>query len=105
MKSNAQLYDTWRKQLYQLTPDTCESRLQNMLWLIVGMFLAESVHLTKIARKLPWHVQKLSLDKRLRRFLNNHGVRPHEWYHPVATLLIQRLFEKVKMQGFRNSEK
>lgn len=53
MMSNPQLYNTWRKQLHQLTPDRCESRLQNMLWLIVGMFLAESVHLTKIARKLP----------------------------------------------------
>lgn len=40
MMSNPQLYNTWRKQLHQLTPDRCESRLQNMLWLIVGMFLA-----------------------------------------------------------------
>jgi hypothetical protein len=60
-----------------------------MLWLIVGMFLAESVHLTKIARKLPLRVHKLSLDKRLRRFLSNHAVRPREGYLPVATLLIE----------------
>ena len=89
MMSNPQLYDTWRKQLHQLTPDHCESRLQNMLWLIIGMFLAKSVHLTKVAGKLPLRVQKLSLDKRLRRFLGNHAIRPREWYHPVATMLIQ----------------
>jgi len=89
MLSNPQLYDTWRKQLHQLTPDTCESRLQNMLLLIVGIFLAESVHLTKVARKLPIRAQKLSLDKRLRRFLSNHAIRPREWYHPVANMLIQ----------------
>ncbi len=85
MMTNPQLYDTWRTQLHQLTPDTCESRLQNMLWLIVGMFLAESVHVTKIARKLPLRVQKLSLDKRLRRFLSNHAVR----YSPAKLLTIQ----------------
>jgi hypothetical protein len=89
MLSNSQLYDTWRKQLHQLTPDRCESRLQNMLWLIVGIFLCKSVHLTKVASKLPLRAQKLSLDKRLRRFLNNHAVRPREWYHPVASLLLE----------------
>jgi hypothetical protein len=90
MMSNPQLYDTWRKQLQQLTPDTCGSCLKNICrWLIVGIFLAESVHLTKVARKLPVRAQKLSLDQRLRRFLSNHAVRPREWYHTVATMLIQ----------------
>jgi hypothetical protein len=89
MMSTPQLYNTWRKQLHQLTPDNCESRLQNMLWLIVGVFLARSVHLTKVACKLPIRVQKLSLDKRLRRFLNNNAVRVREWYHPVATILLR----------------
>jgi hypothetical protein len=89
MLSNPQLYDTWRKQLHQLTPDQCESRLTNMLWLVVGLYLAQSVHLTLIARKLPIRVQKLSLDKRLRRFLANGAIRVREWYHPMATWLLQ----------------
>ncbi|NDJ77370.1 MAG: IS4 family transposase [Chloroflexi bacterium] len=88
MLSNPQLYDTWRQQLQQLTPDECESRLTNMLWLVVGLYLAGSVHLTKIARKLPIRAQKLSLDKRLRRFLSNHAIRPRSWYHPVASGLL-----------------
>jgi hypothetical protein len=86
---NPQLYDTWRKQLHQLTPDECESRLTNMLWLVIGLYLARSVHLTLIARKLPIRAQKLSLDKRLRRFLANGAVRVREWYDPMATWLIQ----------------
>ncbi len=89
MISNPQLYDTWRKQLQQLTPDKCESRLTNMILLVVGLYLAHSVHLTLIARKLPIRVQKLSLDKRLRRFLSNHAIRPRAWYHPVATMLVR----------------
>ncbi len=83
MLSNPRLYDTWRKQSHQLTSGHCESRLKSMLWLIVGMFLVNSVHLTKIGGKLPLRTQKLSLDKRLRRFLSNCAVRPREWYHSV----------------------
>jgi hypothetical protein len=60
-----------------------------MLFLIIGIFLAASVHVTKIAGKLPARVQKLSLGERLRRFLSNHAIRPRKWYHPVATLLVQ----------------
>ena len=89
MVSNPHLYDTWRKQLHQLTPDRCESRLKNMLLLIVGMFVAESVHLTKVARTLPIRAKKLSLSRRLRRLLSNPAIHPRTWYHPVATGLLQ----------------
>ena len=43
MQFNPQLYDTWRKQLHQLIADECESCLTNMLWLIIGLYLAQSV--------------------------------------------------------------
>lgn len=89
MLSNPHLYHIWRQQLHQLAPDECESRMTNMLWLVVGLFLARSVHLTLIARKLPVRAQKLSLDKRLRRFLSNGAVRVRQWYHPLAAWLVQ----------------
>lgn len=89
MPSNSHLYRTWRQRLAQLAPDTCRSRLTNMLLLVVGMFKARSVHLSLIARKLPVRAKKLSLDKRLRRFLSNRAVRVREWYRPVAEWLIQ----------------
>ena len=73
MLSNSDLYRTWRKRLAQLSPDDCASRLTNMLLLVVGMFKAQSVHLSLIARKLPIRAEKLSLDKRLRRFFENGG--------------------------------
>lgn len=59
-----------------------------MLLLIVGLYKAESVHLSKVARKLPIRARKLSLDKRLRRFLDNGAVRVREWYQPVAARLL-----------------
>lgn len=89
MGSNLHLYHTWRKQLHQLAPDPCESRLTNLVLLVVGLDLAQSVHLTLIARKLPIRAQKLSLDKRLRRFLANGAVRVREWYKPRAVELLQ----------------
>ena len=89
MLSNSDLYGKWRRQLAQLAPDKCESRLTNMLYLVVGLFKARSVHLSVIARKLPVRAKKLSLDKRLRRFLSNPAVRVREWYRPVAESLIQ----------------
>ena len=60
----------------------------NMLLLVVGLYKAESVHLSKVARKLPIRAKKLSLDKRLRRFLDNGAVRVREWYRPVVAELL-----------------
>lgn len=89
MLSNSELYRIWRGRLLQLAPDDCQSRLVNMLLLVVGLYKAESVHLSKVARKLPLRAKKLSLDKRLRRFLNNPQVRVREWYLPVAVALLK----------------
>jgi len=89
MLSNSQLYGKWQKQLAQLAPDECKSRLKNMLYLVVGLFKARSVHLSYVARKLPIRAKKLSLDKRLRRFLNNRAVRVREWYRPVTEQLVR----------------
>jgi hypothetical protein len=88
MLSNSELYSTWYQWLTQLAPDDCQSRLKNMLYLVVGLFKAQSVHLSLIARKLPIRAKKPSLDKRLRRFLSNPAVRVREWYRPVAAKLI-----------------
>ena len=85
----SKLYGIWHRQIHQLAVDHCASRLTNMTWLIVGIYLAGSVHLSKVARKLPIRAKKLSLDKRLRRFLGNGAVRVREWYYPTATQLLK----------------
>lgn len=87
--SNSRLYAIWRKRLKQLIPDKCHTRFQNLLFLVVGMYQAQSVHLNLIARKIPIAVQKLSIVKRFRRFLANEAVETRTWYHPWATWLIQ----------------
>ena len=89
MLSISELYRIWRKRLAELSPDGCQSRWVNMVMLVVGLFKAQSVHLTLIARKLPIRAKKLSLDKRLRRFLDNGAIRVREWYRPVAIGLLR----------------
>ncbi|GEM_PF-2378170 len=74
-----QLYRSLHSYLLKRIPDDCDSRLTNLIYLMMGMFLGGSVQLPKIARKLPLRQQKWSIVKRLSRFLDNPvliGVMP-----------------------------
>jgi len=89
MLFNSPTYGKWRQTVMQQIPDDCESRLSNMLWLMTGMYASESVHLNKIARSIPLRAKKLSIVRRLRRFLNNEAVDVEAWYRPWAKWLIK----------------
>jgi hypothetical protein len=69
------LYRKCKEQIIQLMPDEYETRQENMSWLLVGLFLAGSVYLNEIALKLPFRAKKLSVVRRLRRFLDNGAIR------------------------------
>ena len=71
---NSKSYGKWKARLKQLIPDTCASRLTKLAVLIVGIFASQSVYLSVLARKVPIRVKKLSLTKRLERFLRNSSV-------------------------------
>ncbi len=85
---NSKSYTKWQTRLKQLIPDTCASRLKNMALLMVGIFASQSVYLSVIARKIPIRAKKLSLARRLRRFLDNAAVDVEAWYKPWATQLL-----------------
>jgi hypothetical protein len=91
MLSYPQLYRIWRARLLALCPDTKyhRYRFNNLLWLVIGVYLARHVYLGLIARKLPIRAQKLSLVRRLRRFLDNSALRVQDWYEPVMDQLLQ----------------
>ena len=87
--NNFKLYHKWREWLTQHLPDDCSSRLTNLTHFMIGLFRGKSVHLPKIARELPIDAQKLSIVRRLRRFLDNEAVDVRDWYHPWADWLLR----------------
>jgi len=64
----------------QRIPDECDSRLTNLIWLMMGIFQARSVQMKWAARKVAIHAKQLSLVKRFGRFLSNRKVQVREWY-------------------------
>ncbi len=78
------LYRTWHRALAQLIPDRCPSRLKNLTWLVVGLYLAMIVQLSAIVRKWPLPAKNASLTRRLERFLDNPAYRVRDWFEPVA---------------------
>jgi hypothetical protein len=57
---------------------------------MTGLFLARSVHLSHIARKLPLKRQVVSLANRLRHFLDDPRVDVWRYYRPIARQLLAR---------------
>jgi hypothetical protein len=54
----------------------------------VGVYLSRHIHLSFIASQLPFRAQKLSLERRLRRFLDNPAVRVRPFYEATARNLL-----------------
>lgn len=83
------LYDTWFAWARKLLPGERVTRVRNLAWFIVGMYLSQSVHLSRIAAKLPFQVTLCASTQRLDRFLRNKAFRVHVWYRPMAAALLQ----------------
>jgi Transposase DDE domain len=79
-----QLYLTWFQQIRQLRPDERVTRICTFVWLMVGIYHSRSVHLSKVASKIPGRAVLVSTARRLSRWLDNPAVRVREWYAPVA---------------------
>ena len=85
------LYHTWFDQIQQLYPGERITRLRNLAWLLVGVYKSKSVHLSKVALKIPGDANTLSITRRVSRFLNNPAVRVREWYEPIARNVLQAM--------------
>ncbi len=86
-----ELYHTCRKMLRDLRPDERITRIRNFSWLLVGLYESRSVHLSKVAEKIPGAAYLPSLTRRIRRLLDNPAIRVREWYEPIAKIIIARL--------------
>ncbi len=86
-----QLYHMWVNRILQLRPGERITRVRNLAWMIVGIYQSKSVHLSKIANKIPGKALVLSITRRMDRFLENSALRVREWYEPVAKGLVTHL--------------
>jgi hypothetical protein len=89
------LYQMWFRQLQQQRPQERVTRLRNMAWLLVGIYVSRSVHLARVASKIPGLTALLSRTRRLERFLDNPAIRVREWYAPVARGWLRYLADTV----------
>lgn len=82
------VYHIWHERLRHVCERLCSTQAQNLLCLVVGLYLSRHIHLSFIAAKLPFRAQKLSLERRLRRFLDNSAVRVRPFYEATARNLL-----------------
>lgn len=69
--------------------------MRNLAWTMAGVFLSQSVHLSKIASKIPGEAVQVSLVQRLHRFLDNPSVHVRSWYAPLARELLEKMAHSV----------
>ena len=78
------LYNTWIDRVRQLCPQGRKTLINNFVWLMVGIYLSNQVHLSKIANKIPGQAKLNSVVQRLRRLLMNKDIHVRQWYEPLA---------------------
>jgi len=78
------MYGSLYMRLAQLWPTDCDSRLVNRVYLRMGIWGARSVQTGRIAAHVPVAAKKMSIVRRLERFLDNRAVRVRAWYEPIA---------------------
>jgi hypothetical protein len=91
--SVTQIYHIVMDAMQQLRPDERITRLRVSVWIIVGIYLKQAVHLRKIAGKIPGRATTNSKIRRVSRFLDNSKVNVREWYEPQARALLQAAAE------------
>jgi hypothetical protein len=99
------LYGILHERVLPLVDGWCDSQLTNLIWLMMGLYTGRSVHLTRIASKLPSRARKVSTVERLRRFLSNRAIDVHEVYDPVAQHLLKRAAVSGKLRLVIDSSK
>ena len=83
------LYHNWMQQFCELRPSQRITQIRNFVWLMIGIYQSHSVHMSKVASKIPGSATLVSATRRLSRFLDNPAVRVREWYQPIAQQWLQ----------------
>ncbi len=95
-----QTYHTIKERIKEIVGKERITRIRTMAWMQSGILHSRSVHLTRIASKIPGSAKKLSVAERFRSFLNNRHVQVRRWYRPMAEALIQEAAKAGKPLRF-----
>ena len=90
-----QLYDTWHQRIRQLRPNQRITQVRSFVWLIIGIHQSRSVHLSKVAGKIPGTAKLLSVTRRMSRMLDNPAIRVREWYEPIARHWLEEQLHRI----------
>ena len=86
-----ELYHIWNQQISRLRPDERITRKRNFIWLLAGLYQSRSVHMSKMAEKVPGWARLPSKTRRLQRLLSNPAIRVREWYEPIAKAILKQM--------------
>jgi hypothetical protein len=86
-----QLYHNWIAKLRHLRAGENKARLRTIAWMMVGMMMSRSVHLSYMAQKIASVSQQTSIVKRMSRLLQNGAWRVRDWYSPLARELLSEV--------------
>jgi hypothetical protein len=79
-----ELYHTWMRRICELRPGQRITQVRSFVWLVIGIYMSRSVHLSKVAEKIPGRAKLLSITRRLIRLLGNAAIHVRTWYEPIA---------------------
>src|SRR3954469_22940563 len=83
-----ELYSKLREQVEQYVPTKGKVAKQNLVHIMAGILLSRSVQTGCIAACVPILSKKLSIVRRLERWLDNGRVQVRVWYEQVARALL-----------------
>jgi hypothetical protein len=89
MSISQELYTRVFTKLRAVHPEPHVKRVANWVWVIVGLILSHSVHLSQIAQHLPSQAQAAGRIAQVRRWLTNKFIHVPEFYRPLITEVLQ----------------
>lgn len=97
MSSSQELYTRVFTKLRAVHPTPHLKQIANWAWVIVGMILSHSVHLSHIAQHIPSEAEAAGRIAQVRRWLANTFIPVMDFYRPLITEVLQAW---VKQEAF-----
>lgn len=89
MSISDELYTRVFRKLREMHPEPHVKRVATWVWVVVGLILSHSVHLSQIAQHIPSAAQAAGRIAQVRRWLANPFIDVRAFYRPLITEVLQ----------------